>query len=39
MEFFDNHCHLDDEKFDVDREELIASLKRENITKVISGRL
>ena len=37
MEFFDNHCHLDDEKFDVDREELIASLKQENITKVISA--
>ena len=37
MEFFDNHCHLDDEKFDVDREELIASLKQENKTKVISA--
>ena len=23
MKFFDNHAHLDDEKFDEDREELI----------------
>ncbi len=23
MELFDSHCHLDDEKFDVDRKELI----------------
>ena len=37
MEFFDNHCHLDDEKFDGDREEIIRRLKEENITKVISA--
>ena len=28
MEFFDSHCHLDDERFDEDREKLIAEIKR-----------
>ena len=37
MEFFDSHCHLDDEKFDEDREEIIAKMKEENITKCVSA--
>ena len=37
MEFFDNHAHLDDEKFNEDREELIKRIYDEGITKVISA--
>ncbi len=37
MEFFDNHCHLDDEKFDEDREELIKEIRKQNVTKIISA--
>ena len=33
----DSHCHLDDEKFNEDREELINRLKEEDITKCISA--
>ena len=31
MEFFDSHCHLDDERFDEDREKLIAEIKKAGI--------
>ena len=37
MEFFDNHAHLDDEKFNEDREELIEKIHNEGITNVISA--
>ena len=37
MEFFDNHAHLDDEKFNEDREELIKRIYDEEITKVNSA--
>lgn len=37
MEFFDSHCHLDDERFDKDRERLIAEIKKANITKFVSA--
>lgn len=37
MEYFDSHAHYDDEKFDEDRDELIQSLKNENVTKVVSA--
>lgn len=37
MEFFDSHAHLDDEKFNEDRENLINSLKEAEITKCISA--
>ena len=36
MKFFDSHAHLDDEKFNEDREELIESLKN-SMEKVISA--
>lgn len=36
MKFFDSHAHLDDSKFNEDREELIESLK-ENIKYVVSA--
>lgn len=35
MEFFDSHAHYNDEKFDLDREELIQQTYAENITKWI----
>ena len=37
MELFDSHCHLDDEKFDEDREQIIQKLKESGITKVVSA--
>lgn len=35
MEFFDSHSHYNDEKFDKDREEIIAKTKEAGITKWI----
>ena len=37
MKFFDSHAHLDDEKFNEDREFLIKSLKEAQIVKCISA--
>lgn len=37
MELFDSHCHLDDEKFNEDREEIIKQIKDEGVTKLISA--
>ena len=37
MKFFDNHAHLDDEKFNEDREELIEKIKQEGIETFISA--
>ncbi len=37
MTLFDSHAHLDDEKFDKDREEIIQKIKSSEITKVISA--
>ena len=37
MEFFDSHAHLDDEKFDEDRAELINNLKKVEIAKCVSA--
>lgn len=37
MEYFDSHAHYDDERFNEDRDELIKSLKNENVTKVVSA--
>ena len=36
MEIFDTHAHYDDEQFDNDRDEVIESLKNENVTKCIN---
>ena len=36
MEFFDSHSHLNDEKFDIDRDSLIHDLKKEKITRFIT---
>lgn len=37
MEFFDSHAHLDDEKFDLDREEVIEEIRKSGVTKLISA--
>ena len=37
MEFFDNHAHLDDEKFDEDRENIIEKIRKSEVTKLISA--
>ncbi|MBO5479112.1 MAG: TatD family hydrolase [Clostridia bacterium] len=37
MELFDSHCHLDDEKFDQDREEIISHIFSSGVTKLISA--
>lgn len=36
MEFFDSHSHLNDEKFDEDRYQLIEKFKKESITKFLT---
>ena len=35
--FIDSHAHLDDSKFDLDREEIIQKIKASGIDKVISA--
>ena len=37
MKFFDSHAHLDDEKFNEDREHLIKEIKESGIDKFISA--
>ncbi|MEG1981674.1 MAG: TatD family hydrolase [Clostridia bacterium] len=36
ISLFDSHAHLDDPKFDADRDEIITSLKAKNVTNVIN---
>ncbi len=35
MELFDSHAHYNDEKFDIDRNELIKSIYNEGITRIV----
>ena len=35
--FFDTHAHLDDDAFDSDRDEIIASLKDFGVTRVLNA--
>ena len=37
MEFCDSHCHLDDERFEEDREEIIEKIKESRVTKLVSA--
>ena len=37
MEFLDSHCHLDDARFDEDREKLIQEIKKAGITSFVSA--
>lgn len=34
--FFDTHTHLNDEKFDIDRDEVVSSLKDYNVTRILN---
>lgn len=36
MEFFDTHMHLEDSKFDLDREEVISKIRNAGVTKCIN---
>ena len=36
MEFFDSHAHLDDEKFDIDKKEIITKIYNSGVTKFLS---
>lgn len=36
MEFFDSHAHYNDEKFEIDRDEVISSVRAEGITRLVS---
>ena len=37
MKLIDSHCHLDDEKINIDREDLIKSLFKEGLEKIITA--
>ena len=37
MKLFDSHAHLDDEKFDIDREEVIEKIKASGVVRLISA--
>ena len=36
MEFFDSHSHLNDEKFDDERLEMIKKIKDEDVTRFLT---
>ena len=36
MEYFDTHMHLDDEKFDEDREQVVEKMKNADVTKCLN---
>ncbi len=37
MTLFDSHCHLEDEKFNLDREKLIEYIFQSEVTKLITA--
>ena len=37
MKLFDSHAHLDDEKFNEDREQLIEQIHNEDVEKFVSA--
>jgi len=37
MKYFDSHAHYNDEKFDIDRDELLSSLPKNNVSYVINA--
>ena len=37
MKLFDAHAHLDDEKFDEDRDEIIEKIHQEGVEKFVSA--
>jgi len=37
MKFFDSHAHYNDEKFECDREEVIESVYKSGVTKILNA--
>lgn len=37
MKLFDSHCHLNDEKFNEDRKELIENLRRQGVKRLVTA--
>ncbi len=37
MELFDSHCHLNDEKFDEDRDNVIKSIYKAGVSKIVNA--
>lgn len=37
MKLFDTHCHLDDERFNEDREELIKNLRNDGVDRLVTA--
>ena len=37
MKLFDTHCHLDDERFNEDREELIGNLRKDGVERLVTA--
>ena len=37
MNLFDSHCHLNDEKFNIDREEVINDIYSSGVTKLVNA--
>ncbi len=37
MKFFDSHAHYNDEKFDIDQEEILNRLYNDNIVNIINA--
>ena len=37
MKLFDTHCHLDDGRFNEDREELIGNLRKEGVDRLVTA--
>jgi len=35
MEFFDSHSHYNDEKFDIDREEILKEIQEAGVTMLV----
>ena len=39
MKFFDSHAHYNDEKYDIDRKELINSIYEDDVTRIVCARI
>lgn len=37
MKLFDTHCHLEDERFNEDREELIGNLRKDGVERIVTA--
>ena len=37
MELFDSHCHVDEPKFDSDRDEALLRMRERGVTRLVLG--